>query len=548
MESQGFYDYSSPLTMKIISHLADADGLASEAINKAGREVILDQIGRPTTEGFPDKIDSTRVMDISSRNLKDIVDGHNSYVFADLGTLEPEMLDKYNIDSLIIDHHEFKEGDTKIINPDKHGIDGGKELSASLLSSIYIDSLADQVDVSDNIRDELNLMHVLGISGAKADMQGNEGNNKAVYDELEKRKVINELPLPFFGYFTKPLSSVLAESEVPFNLRYRLPSEKELRSVLGDEFKGKKVEDSYEELKFKVAFDKKEEKLVANMYHTDDDFGLDRFDDYRDDYKANEVRTKSANAELGRNGLSEPDHQCDIKDKGSLYKMYKDNVIAFSDPAKRDDYLSMLKEPQYAVNSKFGLVNGNSVSELANLMTALSSLGHGELFLNTVSKELRGEDVSYELDKIKEIHASYRGTISEMMGQVEDKLWGEGLEEISEGVYHLNMDFIDLPVNVESMIGKCGGLIAKGRYLPDNYGVLFTSYTKGNKGDVKVSGRVNQFPGHGDVDLGGLFSKHAALGLANSGGGHKEAASGRYERLDDFIKYAAESDFGVPER
>ncbi|MFW5746643.1 MAG: hypothetical protein ACOCWQ_03805 [Nanoarchaeota archaeon] len=252
----------------IFSHRADADGLTGECIPWVMLQTVAQAMGIPYNNdldpyqdlgenGFD--IASHRVMRIEEdpaddcsipRLIEDFtLDDQRPtyYLFVDLAGARPAEVARHTAHAIILDHHISHPQAPGIhyINPNEHGFDGARELSGGVLSALLAHYLVDQYhqhqDAAESVREGLdqmlNVVTIFGLAGGNADQQGAKGLNKALYDHLLDQRIIREIPTPFFGFNSKPLAKVLAESNIPFNLKYQTVSplalERELSSRFG---------------------------------------------------------------------------------------------------------------------------------------------------------------------------------------------------------------------------------------------------------------------------------------------------------------------------
>ncbi|RLF24383.1 MAG: hypothetical protein DRN15_03070 [Thermoprotei archaeon] len=192
----------------VISHY-DADGLAAAAIMVK----VLSDLEAPFHLKIWHQVDDIGLESISS------LEGYGNVIFLDMGSgCKSSIVRKLkNWHILIVDHHEPEdvevEGDVVEVNPHRHGIDGGIEISSSGL--IYL--VAKRLD-SRYIR----LSH-LAIVGALADRQdkGDKhsliGLNRFIVEEAVQSGIVKEeLSLRLYGLRSKPLVKCLEQSIDPY--------------------------------------------------------------------------------------------------------------------------------------------------------------------------------------------------------------------------------------------------------------------------------------------------------------------------------------------
>ncbi|MCF7865911.1 hypothetical protein K9L67_02540 [Candidatus Woesearchaeota archaeon] len=621
--------------INIVSHLADADGLASLLLDE-GLKPIAQLAGKTQIQKgekpqpYHINIQSERHMTISNdeehensiTKIKErMSDG--TYIFSDLSVMTPKKLEQLE-EAIILDHHkplDFK-GKHQYINPCNYGIDGAKELSGSLLSGLLLhyikDELVTDVKLDKKIEKELNqkidYLTMLAIAGSKADQQKDEGINKTIYEYYTHNQKLQKEDSPFFGYFTKTIPFAIAESQIPLNLKYDVASNDQretfltsqgytnninvtrkirqetdllfatniqkkqtgINKIILDTLSEKKIEKINEEFKKEygknlISTTKSGERYVTN---SKGDFIDPIIEDYKDDEKRHTQRIILTDRLLYDLKI-EKTHMNDVRgiERKKLMKNLKKKILAFSDPRKKEENLEMFLEEQYIINNDTSkLLKYKSIAELANDMTAFSKMGEGDLFMQAVSIELEGnydpndEEQQEIFRKLKTIKAKYNITIHDGMELIEDWIMNNDpksltesslsniysqpenkskLIEFGKGAYLLQLD--DLEKELEQskeflrvMTGVFGGITAKSRLLPGEYGVLFTSLET-EEGLYKISARTNKFPGQ-KVQLGDFYEQMTKLEITESGGGHPDAASCyvKKENLDQLGEYIKE--------
>lgn len=249
--------------INVVSHLADADGFGCQIILHKGLELMLDSVWNGNTQ-----VDSHRIMSFSQDpESKDSAEGVKSkmgeglYVISDLATLKPEEAQKHFGEGVIIDHHMPADFGPNFINanPSNHGFDGGAEVSASVGSALVMHYLFDMIedyhqtvtipDLGDdreavrNVgkqiksqRETLDFLTIFALAGSKADMQEDTGLNKALYDYMTERGVLEKIHYPHFGYSTKDMEKVVAQSSIPLNLKYTFATHKDITGMFAQKF------------------------------------------------------------------------------------------------------------------------------------------------------------------------------------------------------------------------------------------------------------------------------------------------------------------------
>jgi hypothetical protein len=558
-------DYTTPPKFVVVTHKADADGLASQSVLTQTLQIASEFMGNVEAE-----VVSTRVMDVSP----DSVDenslpslkrefGDAFYIFADLGTAQPTQVQKVFGGGIVIDHHpaqEIADGVT-YLNPCLYGIEGQSELSGAVSSAFVMHALLDIIREEHGgseqftaLEDKFKHLTLIGLAGGNADQQGNNGLNDVLYQYLMSNRILKKVDSPFFGYYTKTLDKVLAESPIPINLMYRVASKKEVKAL----FDGQLPPIAHR-LCFATDSDGNTGLNVQYMAAHGIDPALYPgvpivYDDFTSDLKGHGDRVAKAGQLLGALGVTKDTKMCDLpsgsKAKNRLMDAIRDNVHAFAEPELMPRFDSLLAESQYCMQQRDSrLMRSMSLSELANVMTALSKLGEGDNFCRAVDIEVNGrysaESVAHEtlFEEIASTHTRYKRAVYSGMMAIE-ALMPTTLEVISDGIYHLPLDKLcggEIPIQV--MTGVYGGLVAGTRGLPGHHGILLTSYPIGEK-RRKISGRVNLFPGQ-TVHLGDFFRQQAELGIAESGGGHSTAAACkiRTSKFGELVASATSYDF-----
>ncbi len=599
------FNYGPERYFFAVSHLADADGLSGETGATIGMRSLADMVGNNGV-----KVDSERVMGIETdpgakASLESIharlsEGGEGHFLFSDLGSLDPmDLPGLYPEGTVVLDHHQPRPSPSGVfyLNPNAHGIDGGKELSAGAATAFLFNAVGDRLlkmyagDPSTEkqrkrLEERLTYSTVIGIAGSAADQQSVAGANAALYHYLERKHMISWVDSPLYGYFLKPLQKAVAESDIPFNLKYRPPTFPEAAKALGGVYEKNIsgwLDKHYRQLKFLLAVgpgnkagtnqqyldyltgdevgklnavsqDALDRTLIMDSrdgrYLTDPDGGVMPvvFDDYTDDYHRGSDRTAKANIFLRSIGIDPDSRMSELTDdqRGRLLAKYVNSVVAFSEPVFRESYLSQLHKGQYVIAWEGSRVfSGLSIAEIANLMTSTSKLGHGPLFNAAVALDLdlpltRTEIAALEKEgfgkwqdredifsRLKEIHLEYRHTISQGMGMVEEMIFDKGMmRHITKTMHYLPLDTLADELKVPSILpftGVFGGIVANVGMLPGRHGILFTGAPAYGH-QRKISGRANLAYGE-SIHLGEFFSDMKEAGIVESGGGHPTASS-----------------------
>lgn len=630
--------------INVVSHLADADGFGCQIMLHNGLELMLDSVWNGHT-----KVASDRIMSfVSDQESEDSATGvrekmgEGFYVISDLATLKPEHAQAIFGKGIIIDHHmpaDFGEGFINA-NPSNHGFDGGNEVSASVGSALVMHYLFDLIeDYHNNVtipkhaddrqairnvrkqikqqRDALDYLTVFALAGSKADMQEDTGLNKAVYDYMIDRGVLEKVDFPHFGYSSKDLEKVLAQGSIPLNLKYHIASAKDITGMFAHQFgihkfkerkdyHDTKLEDFLDDYKslFVREFDSEDKSLLINraklnsmtagevedfdarfveiagrsfldivyddenrmsVYVKTDRQGKSYFaetdeDCFNDDLKEGDKRITSAKLLL-RNLEIDPElpfaHQAgdlsgeeaeevfaDIKHK--IDRLYRENIEAFCPEELRSFYLEKLDRDQYFITKKEGILAGQTIAELANMMTAMSKLEHGPDFMEVVNYEMAGNygpEHMTKLEAVRDFHNQYKGCVYTGMSSMERWILQDSskkpqdriCKEITPSGFYMEMPEIEednFQIDMRKMNGVLGGLAANVRLLPKNPAIFFTAcefegMVDGEKQKLlKVSGRYQEHPmfydpefhDYKDIHLGEFMSQFG-------GGGHKGAAA-----------------------
>ena len=602
-----------------ISHAADADGLASAGVIKN----TIDLIRYFKGYAAPSNTNKVRRIMGFSQNREDkdsltqIIKGtkEDSFVIiSDLGTLISkefnELSDSGIINNaIIVDHHQPAnvEGHYNL-NPLAHVKEGLPELSASSISAVILhyvveelkNGLSEDEAVNKDVRKQLKIIEkmtdyltLLAIGGDKADMQGPKGLTKALYDHLIQRSVLKKVETPYYGYKTKNLTNVIAESDLPFNLKYRPARIKETRKALDLDGNTELKKEDYEILKGLFVINQ-EGKIGVNSHYMQNlsknkidlinktvkmltgskliDTSSDtnnfiyqhdfEFNDFRDDIYRHKEKQNIARELLIQNGFNPDDTAEKLSDKKRFVSWFKENLDFFSDYRNKEKFDSILNEQNYcAERGGRHIVKNHSPGEQGFYMTAMSKMGEGEFFLEGVELELsiiKGEldpeDEYYNeiVDILESARRRYKRVIHLCMKKVEEMIEEKkGFEELQKNTYYLNMD----PVKEDyleynpgfgedfvKMVGVLGKMTTKARLLPNHYGILFTGTE--NNGLVKISARVNTAPGQ-KVNFSKFYKETVRKGICISGGGHKVASAGilKSENFDKFIRFIGEYKF-----
>ncbi len=187
--------FALEMNRPLVVHHYDADGLSSGSLVCSA----LKNAGIDFRRLCIKKLDDSAIEKIKGENSDEVI-------FVDLGSGNPRVNELNKI--LIIDHHQpveeimYKKQENKFhVNPMLFGIDGGNELSAATTAYCVFEERVD-----------------LAITGAVADMQTPlEGMNRWVLEKgIEKKEVVLENDLGFYGRHTRSLLQFLAYSDDPY--------------------------------------------------------------------------------------------------------------------------------------------------------------------------------------------------------------------------------------------------------------------------------------------------------------------------------------------
>jgi nanoRNase/pAp phosphatase (c-di-AMP/oligoRNAs hydrolase) len=560
----------------IISHRADADGLASGAVMNCLVDILKDFYGGLGDNEIIRIMNFTKEGDNSLETITQITTPGTYYIISDLGSLNGEEINLLNNNNkiehaLIIDHHDALNLNKELynLNPKIYSIK--EEMSASAIAGLYslevlkrIKKDATQWNISkeriNSIEEKIDKLILIALGGNKADMQGSEGLTRKLYEFLLNKNKLDKISSPFFGYKSKPLKFVVAESAIPFNLKYKIPSKIEIEKTIGK----KMSQEEYQTQKMFFVIDEKKRIGINLQYAQTKEKGYDLaikynlpiiFEKFTDDVKSHDMRVKKASIFFSNEGIDTSKPIADFKKREETIRkiknLYKENLEAFSDPQKLNQFLKMLYEENYcAVDCDYITIRSWSPSEQGNFMTALSKMGEGDLFIKGLKIELgmyKKDNQRDELifNKITKTDEKYKALIKNNMVIVERLINENKMEIIKEGVYHLSLNELDLnETEGKTHTGVLGLLIVNSRMLPEDYGLLFTSL-KLKEGKTKISSRINPFPKQ-RVYLGKFYDELTKKKICYTGGGHNEAASGELfnENLELFFDYVKKENFG----
>lgn len=201
--------YAFSLKDPLIVHHYDADGLSSGSL-VAG--AFLKEGRKPRRECIR-KLDDDAIERLAKEE---------EIIFVDLGGGNRRVNELKDV--LVIDHHQTEGIEKFQVNPLLHGIDGGRELSASGCAYCVFRAHPD-----------------LAVVGAVGDMQAPlEGMNRWVLGQGEDEvKVENDLR--FYGRYCRPLVQFLAYSDDPYvpGISFREDKAGELLKELGIPYEGR---------------------------------------------------------------------------------------------------------------------------------------------------------------------------------------------------------------------------------------------------------------------------------------------------------------------
>ena len=143
----------------------------------------------------------------------------DAYIFLDLGSGQLDFIKKAKPKdtlAIVLDHHQMKMDPTEIdnlimVNPEVHGIDGGKEACGSALSALTTYYASDKI--------ETNCLK-MGIVGSVGDMQGEGGPdsiNQVLFQEAEKSGIMkSRKEFSFFRLREYPVHKAISYSMIPY--------------------------------------------------------------------------------------------------------------------------------------------------------------------------------------------------------------------------------------------------------------------------------------------------------------------------------------------
>ncbi len=611
-------NHNPNLNFLTISHGADADGLGSATVLSNMVGIVKDFYGQEVT---PINNKVTRIMGFSKdRKHKDsltqLVNNEKKdtfFLISDLGTLISkefnDLTKNGDISNAVnIDHHKPANLNGYFnLNPLAH-TKGLPELSGSSISAVLmhyvIKNLRDNLTIEQAtnektlknlklIEKQADYLTLIGLAGDKSDMQGAKGLTKGLYDYMIKRRVLEKVKTPMHGYKTKSIVNVVAESDLPFNLKYRIAEPNIVRNILKLNHSTQLKKEDYDVIKKLFVMDSKQNGGVNSYYiqrlpikeideinlislrltgnHLIDYSGESKtfigkydleFNDFKDDiYKHSERQTNAGNL-LNNIGLVSNEEKrktaskCDGDEQELLLTLFKENMEVFSDYQNKERFDAIFNETNYCVKrNNFSMLKNWSPGEQGTYMTAMSKMGGGDYFMLGVEKELdiikkvinkNDKDYGEITDILDDIYSKYQKTIFDCMGKIEEMIDTKmGFHEIKKNVYYMDMtavrDIYEGKDNYDKsdylafvkMVGVLGGMAVKARLLPNHYGVLYTGIE--DDGIMKISARVNLGPKQ-KADFGEFYVSAVEAGICINGGGHKEAASGRLkiEKFNEF--------------
>ena len=531
-------NYEASQHIHVVSHRADADGLAAEVVLGLGLRTIADALGSPCVVTSERAMEYGDVVHVPGRH----------YVYADLPTTPADC------GGSIIDHHPST-AFPGALNPWNHGIDGESECSGGVSAAFVLRSIGKQLEI-EGLQRSIDYLTIIGLAGGQADQQGPHGMNAALYKDLEIRRALQRIDFPLYGYHLNSAAHVLAESSIPLNCRFDVASRSQglrfLNSLgpIRDHNAAERFLHRFGLLfcadgkgnvglnrQYWETLSESERTAAADAVHTTTGSSWPpedaMFADYWDDESFHDARVTACAQRLRGWDVDPEAYMYSLKPKvrSGIIEEYRRNVQAFADPRVRDGALAELAEEQYCIMHPNHQVVGHwSVAELANLMTALSKRGKGELFLDACAYELadrgRRDDILYEQTKtrIRDEHRNHRTAVYEGMRHVESMVAGERFHRINDDAIYIDLDNLqDCCPDLSVMTGIYAQLSFP--HMPRRYGIISTGCRIGD-GRRKVSLR-SRFPDDRPVDLGAFCQDLVASGVAYSGGGHKEAASCR---------------------
>ncbi len=545
-------------TIIVLPDLADADGFSSQIIWNEFLETMNQLTGKPE-DFFIEPVMNLKTGHGS--NLESLINYYSSntkkpwFVFADIGSsLINPIQELTNNRSTILDHHtpSNKENNHHHLIPQLFNINGEKELSGSILSFELVSELLKRLkktiitkEQAKRINNTINKIIIYSLTGASADQQEIKGRNKEIIESLLNRKggsYLKEVNSPFYGYYTKTLPKVLAEASNPrINMKF-----------LGSETGGSSIAG----------------------------YKKNNFINWTDDYKAHGLRTMIATRFLNeifvsiaeKEGLSLDDivtreglkkigrmrnriaelTQSQLTREGTelLKRIVSKNIELYYDPHEKERMLNKMNKKQYLIVSPDDpMINGITINEAANLLTAVSKMRGRDYYIRAINNDSEAINITKQLKK------AYNRVVWSGMRMIEEKLLEEkSIIRINPLITYLRLDDLkglfeeaikeyDLPADIKlelpTITGVLGGLAINNRLVEGEYGILLTGI-KTSDGKIKISARMSDIDYFNNVHLGELMS-------GVSGGGHRLAAAAMISVNEekDFLEYFKEKTKGL---
>ncbi len=591
----------------IISDSKDADGFGSEIVLKEGLSLLNEFFGNSNSSLSSDRIGGFS-KDIENpfhpKNIQEIY-GKGNYIIADLGSLNPQLANKHLENLLFIDHHPISgtfDPKFTIINPTIHNLNGSKELSSSMIASLIINLSYEKIEEEykspefkttlKKLRDKLDFISLFGLAGSKADTQDYTGHNRALYDYLENKGLIEKINSPFYGYTSKHVDKIWAQTDPFYNFAYEVPSLNELKKIFS------KISDNLEEnhekiieklhLKYKYLFTTEKNpsinipfaqtlneeeineinslsmkilgKEILNLKKDDENiiietingFSESNFSNYTDNLLEMEKRLEKAKINLNKLGY---DYEGNLKDQkglsSKLVSRFKDNLTAFANKEDLKFLLNRLEQKQYISKMELPFVN-TSISELANLMTAMSKLDEGPIMLNGIHEIIENYDSFNEsesmfINSIYDTHKKYKLAVFTGMEELSKVLLDKKKYiKLKDELFYCNMDFLSDKMagikDLSKMNGVLLGIAANNQLFPSGNTIAFSgiTYEENGKEYIKISGRATNCEKFQNIKINSLMNLFG-------GGGHNTAAACRIpkDNLEEFLKTAAEFNYNI---
>ncbi len=221
---------SGTLEALIAAHGADADGFGFETVMRLLEETLR-------LAGIDTQFDYVRPMryheEEHEHGYATLGERHKGkfLISGDVGGADLTTLGEQFREGIIIDHHPVKGEPGKgfrQLNPIDHGY-GGNTLSGAGAGYLFFDAVREQLEQDGAFRTKEAQKEVerLGrtalvaaLAGSNADRIDEQGVTRLLYEQAKEWKLLRETGIGAYGYTTKQIHKVLAESSIPANLQY----------------------------------------------------------------------------------------------------------------------------------------------------------------------------------------------------------------------------------------------------------------------------------------------------------------------------------------